>query len=127
MNLERQEKAIDALRDWSKWLISLNTISFGGCAFMVAQGASSVIKPFLVFAIILFALAIVTAAIMLGALVSVVQGLPLQTETGKASSIFDHIVWRRTSLGQLVKLQVGLFGAGLVLVLIWIILKPTVG
>lgn len=46
MNEEHQEKAIDSLRDWSKWLIGLSFSATTGCVIVLQQGLGLSSSPF---------------------------------------------------------------------------------
>ncbi len=124
MNEVYQEKALEALRDWSKWLIGLNTFAGAGCLAMLQKGGFGDLTPFLIAAIAVFALAVVAAALLIGVLAVVLQRLPLRDSGAQPGSVFDHRVWRGVRLRQLAWLQFGLFVLGIVLLLTWIMLKP---
>ncbi len=122
MDEQSQQKAIDALRDWSKWLIGLNVFSAAGCVTILEVGVSSTLKPFLVGAILFFALSGMAAALLIVVLAGIVQKCPLRDEEGTVQSIFDHYVWQKVSLGLLVRLQLVLFALGVLNLLIWVTL-----
>ncbi len=121
---QQQEKAIDSLRDWNKWLIGLNFFSGTGCVLMLQQGVSPLLIPFLVGAIVLFALSAIVTALVLGILPALIQALPLRDESGALQSIYDCAVWSRLSLRQFVRLQFLLFVGGIICLLGWVLLKP---
>jgi hypothetical protein len=123
---EYQEKAIDSLRDWSKWLIGLNFSAVTGCVIIVQQGVGPVLKPLLFGAILLFTVSVLSAALIVGMLASIVQTLPLRDDSGSVGSIYDYPVWARVSLRDLVQLQFVSFSLGVCFFLAWIALKPTI-
>ncbi len=53
MDETRQEKAIDVLRDWSKWLIGVNVFSATGCVIVLERDVPVLLQPLLVGAIVL--------------------------------------------------------------------------
>ena len=124
MDRQYQEKAIDALRDWSKWLIGLDFFTGTGCVVVLERGVSANLKPVLVGAILLVALSALVTALVLGVLAALVQELPLADEFGNVQSIYDYHIWQGVSLGRLVQLQFGLFALGVVFVVVWVALKP---
>lgn len=124
MDEEHQEKAIDSLRDWSKWLIGLNFSATTGCVIVLQQGVGPNLKPFLFIAILLFALSVLSAALVVGMLASLIQALPLRDESGSVCSIYDYRIWGWASLGILVRLQFVLFTLGVFFFLAWVAFKP---
>lgn len=124
MDEQSQQQAIEALRDWSKWLIGLNVFSAAGCVTILEGGVGSNLKPFLVGAILFFALSGMVAALLIVSLAGMVQRCPLQDEEGTVKSIFDHHVWQKVSLRLLISFQLVLFALGVLNLLIWVALKP---
>ncbi len=124
MEAEHQEKAIDAVRDWCKWLIGLNFSAATGCVIVIERGVGPVLQPFLFVAILLFVLSVLAAALVMGALAALLQRLPLHDKSGSLQNIFMHHIWRWVSVGLLVKLQFGFFAFGVLFFLIWVALKP---
>lgn len=124
MDKEQQEKAIDALRDWSKWLIGLDFIAGAGCIIVLQGGVGPGLRLLLVMAIVLFALSAVAAALITGILAAMVQRCPVHDEAGNVQSIYRHPVWRGVSLGLLVRIQFVLFALGILHVLGWVALRP---
>lgn len=124
MDEKRQEKAIDVLRDWSKWLIGVDFFAASGCVIILERGVPLLLQPFLVGAVVLFALSVVTSALVLGLLAILVETLPLRDESGATYSIYDHLVWRQVSLGLLARLQFALLAIGVAFFLAWVVLKP---
>lgn len=124
MDKEQQEKAIDALRNWSKWLIGLDFTAGTGCIIVLQGGVGPGLKLLLVMAIMFFSFSAVIAALLTGILTDVVQRCPLCDEAGTIQSIYHHYVWRGVSLGLLVKTQFVLFVLGIFVLLSWVALKP---
>jgi hypothetical protein len=123
MDTVYQEKAIEAVRDWCKWLIGLNFSSVTGCAIVVERGADAALQPFLFGAILLFALSAVVAALVLGILPSMVQRLPLHDRSGALQNIYTYHVWEGITLGRLIRLQFGLFVLAIPCFLTWVAFK----
>jgi hypothetical protein len=121
---QQQEKALDSLRDWNKWLIGLNFFTGTGCVIMLQQGVSPLLMPFLVGAILLFALSTIVTALVSGIRPTLVQALPLRDEFGALQSIYDYAVWQEVPLRRFVWLQFLLFVFGIICLLGWVMLKP---
>lgn len=121
----QQEKAIDFIRDWSKWLIGLNFTSGTGCVVVLQQGVSAGIKLYLVAAILFFALSTIISALLLAGLPPLIQRLPLKTKSGNNRPIYDYwIITPSLSIKTLTILQLTLFALGLIFLFTWVILKP---
>jgi len=77
MDKSVQMDAINALRDWSRWLIGLNTVLGGGCLTILQSGTMvGTSRLFMVLAIVAF-LGSVLCAILLGrVLASLVEHIP---------------------------------------------------
>jgi hypothetical protein len=124
IDAKRQGKVVAALQDWSKWLISVNFFAAAGCVLMLERGVSLLLQPLLIAAVALFALAVITSALVLGVLPFVIEALPLSNAFGAPSSLHDHRVWRGVSLGLLVRLQFALLALGALFFLAWVIVRP---
>ena len=120
-----QEKALDSIRDWSKWLIGLNFTSGGGCIAILQTGATAAMKFYLVGAVFFFGLSAAVSALILANLPMIMQRLPLQTKKGEKREIHDYwILFPGLSLQLLTILQLLLFVTGLAFLFTWMLLKP---
>jgi hypothetical protein len=119
MNEARQQSAIDALRDWSKWLIGLDFAAATGCVVVLQTDVAT--ELFLVLAISAFALSVVCSVLVVRALASLVETLPFQNEAGEVVSIYEYQVWGQLSLANLVALQMLFFVMGIALFLTWVV------
>ncbi len=99
-------KAISSLSDWSKWMISLNFAAATGCVLVLRGGAAEPVRPMLLFAIIFFSLSVLCSSLF-------VFLLSIQVET---ISEADEVKYKL--LG---KVQLILFGAGLLCLLAWVV------
>jgi hypothetical protein len=128
MNAQNQEKALDSLRDWSKWLIGLNVVATTGCIVQLEHVKVTSLRPssFLLGAVLLFVLSNLVAVLIVGAHAVVIQTLPVPDASGESASIFTYRVWRQVSLGLLARLQILLFGLGLGSLVGWVTQPPLV-
>jgi hypothetical protein len=124
IDVSRQEQSINALQESSKWLISVNFFAAVGCLLVLERGVSLLLQPLLIFAIILFALAVITAALIMGVLPVIIEALPLYDTSGALSSIYDYRIWRGISLSLLVRLEFALLAFGALFFLAWVIARP---
>jgi hypothetical protein len=99
-------KAISSLSDWSKWMISLNFAAATGCVLVLRGGVAEPVRPMLLFAIIFFSLSVLCSSLF-------VFLLSIQVET---ISETDEVEYKL--LG---KVQLILFGAGLLCLLAWVV------
>jgi hypothetical protein len=119
MDEARQQKAVDSLRDWSKWLISLDFAAATGCVVVLQR--DTVDSPFLTLAIAAFALSVVSSILVVRSLASLVEFLPLTDSDSRPDSIFQYRVFGSFSLANLVFVQMGLFLAGVLFFLAWVV------
>lgn len=124
LNEENQLKAVESLRDWSKWLIGINFAAATGCVVVLQGGVTGPPRPFLMLAIGAFALSVLSSAVLVRALASLVEELPLRGEDGDPVSIYDYSLGWGLSARGLARLQLGLLILGVVFFLLWVILKP---
>ncbi|MEB4590384.1 hypothetical protein VSS37_05285 [Candidatus Thiothrix sp. Deng01] len=118
MEKSAQMDAINALRDWSRWLIGMNSVLGGGCLTILQTGNSAgMSRLFMVLAIITF-LASVLCAILLGrALASLVERLPT------VDSIYQYKDGMGLSIKHLARLQLLIFLLACLFMGIWLALK----
>lgn len=77
--MEIQLKALDLLKDWSTWLVAIQTGALGLIS-LSGQDKTS-IKPGWAYAVLIcFAVSIITATFVLGGIPSIVQRLPQSEE-----------------------------------------------
>lgn len=124
MKEENQIRAVESLRDWSKWLIGIDFAAATGCVIVLQGGVQGPPRPFLMGAIAAFALSVITSVILVRALASLMENLPHQDPDGNAVSIYRYTVTGAVSVRQLANLQLGLLILGGLFFLCWVILKP---
>ena len=120
MNEARQQKALEALRDWSKWLIGINFGAATGCVVVLQGGVKGPPRPFLLLAIGAFAGSILCAAVLVRVLASAEERLPLP----ESMSLQDLPLGGGLTLRRLSYLQLGLLALGIVFFMAWVLLKP---
>ena len=99
-------KAISSLSDWSKWMISLNFAAATGCVLVLRGGAAERVRPMLLFAIIFFSLSVLCSSLFV---------FLLSTQVEKIAET------KEIKYKQLGKIQLILFGAGLLCLLAWVV------
>lgn len=116
----QQEKALELLKDWSKWAAGLNFGAATGCVIMLQQGVPASVRLFLMAAVVFFALSILVSSLIFALLPAIVQSLPINK---KSVSIYDYDLLPSISLRELVWAQLGFFGLGAICLLIWVLMK----
>ena len=120
-----QEKALNSISDWSKWLIGLNFTSGAGCIAVLQQGVTASMKFYLVGAVFFFAFSAAVTAFVLANLPMIIQRLPLHTKKGEPRDIYDFWIFSPgLSLQLLTIIQLLLFITGLAFLFAWMLLKP---
>ena len=112
--------AIEWLRDWSKWLITVDFAAVTGCTVVLQAGLKGPPRPFLLLAIAAFAISIAIS-------VAVVRALSTAIETAAAAgegSVLDLPLSKRLTIRTATRLQYGFLIAGVVFFLGWVALKP---
>jgi hypothetical protein len=128
MDEARQEKAVESLRDWCKWVIGLDFGAVVGCVFILENGqATLVITPFLVIASAFFAISIVCSVLLIRQLVQVAEDLPLRDSGGNLISLFQHKIGAGLSIGDLTTLQLVSLGAGGSFFMAWVVIRAVAG
>lgn len=118
MEKSAQLDAINALKDWSKWLIGLNTVLGGGCLTVLEIGKVWGLQRFFVIVAIIAFLLSVLCAILLGrVLASLAEHLPT------VESIYHFQDGMGLSVGQLARLQLVAFLLAAFFMGIWLALK----
>ena len=105
MHKDDQKQAIDWLRDWSKWLITINFAAATGCTLVAKSGAKGLTLVLLVLAVGAFTVSVICAALLIRASASVVERLPYATKESNPSSVFDIPAFRGVSLRRLAHFQ----------------------
>lgn len=123
MDETRQERAIEALRDWSKWLIGLNFAAATGCV-IILQNASGVgpVTPFLLAAIASFVLSVFSSTVLVRELARIVELLPLRDHGGEVTTVFEHKLAARLPLDILAKVQLAFLGVGVLFFIVWVVI-----
>lgn len=125
MDEARQKHAIDALLDWSKWVIGLGFTAGAGCVVIFRDAAEGPARDLLMLAIAAFALSVLVAVVLVRALAATVERLPLAWADGEPQSVRDHVAGRFLSIGWLSTLQLALVVVGAGCLLGWVVLLPT--
>jgi hypothetical protein len=122
---QQQEKAVESLRDWCKWMIGLNLTMGAGCVLVLLRGVSATLKTSLVSAIIFFGVSMIIAALIIAVLPSIIQRLPLyENSERRPSNIYTAYVAPLLTLKILASLQYAFFVLGIIFLFTWIVLKP---
>jgi hypothetical protein len=124
MNESHQQNAIDALRDWSKWLIGFNFAAASGCIVVLLGGAKGLPRVFLIAAIISFVMSVLSSTYLVKTLVNVVENLPVRDKSGTIVSINDYKLPAGLSVGSLAWLQFGLLVLAIIFFITWVLLRP---
>ncbi|TVR75874.1 MAG: hypothetical protein EA415_02480 [Sphaerobacteraceae bacterium] len=119
MDETRQQKAIDSLRDWSKWLIGLDFAAATGCVVVLQRDAIE--SAFLTLAIAAFAFSVIASILVVRSLASLVEVLPWTDANNDLESVFHYRVLGSFLLGHLVYIQTGFFLAGVLFFLAWVV------
>lgn len=119
MEKSTQLDAANALKDWSRWLIGLNTVLGGGCLTVLeASNVWGLQRLFVILAILAFLTSILCAILLGRVLASLVEHLPTVESIYRFSN--DGL-----SIKQLARLQLLAFLLACLFMGIWIVLKIT--
>lgn len=124
MDESHQKLAVEALCDWSKWLIGFNLAASGGCIAVLLGGVQGLPLVFLIAAIISFAISVLSSILMVKMLVNVMEALPVRDDTGQVTSIYNFRLYGRISLGSMAWFQFAFTVIAVVFFLIWVLLRP---
>jgi hypothetical protein len=122
-----QLRALEAVGDWSKWLVGVNLTAASGCVAVLQTGVAGTPRLFLLAAIGLFVLGLLAATAMLALLPQLIEQLPVQDDVGHLRSIYEGQLWRAVHLRMLVVVQFGLFVLALISFAGWVLTKPAPG
>lgn len=120
MEKSAQLDAINALRDWSRWLIGLNTVLGGGCLTILQTGTmTGMPRLFMILAIVAFLLSVLCAILLGRVLASLVEHIPT------VASIYQFSDDMGLSVKHLARLQLVIFLLACLFMGIWLALKIT--
>ena len=125
MDESHQHSAIEALRDWSKWLITFDFAAATGCIVVLLGGAEGAPRVFLLAAIIAFAASVLASILLVRMLAGVVEHLPVRDASGQAMSVQHYRLAPGLTLGALSWLQFALLALALIFLVAWLLLRPT--
>jgi hypothetical protein len=123
MDNDSQKQAMDWLRDWSKWLITINFAAAAGCSFVVKGDVAGLSLVLLASAISAFACSALCAATLVGAAPRIVERLAPNKDHHERRSVLEQKVLGRMSLKCIARLQLGLLAFGGVCFIGWVIAK----
>lgn len=118
----QQEKAINMLIDWNKWLAGLNFGAATGCIVVLENGVGPLVKMYLVVAIFCFALSLILSSLVFISLPSIMQKLPLQNKHNPGHNIFDYQPFLSLPLRAIVSAQFIVFILGIISLFTWVYL-----
>lgn len=124
MNETSQKNAIDALHDWSKWVIGIALTAGVGCVIVFRDADEGLPRIFLILAIGAFSLSVLSAVFLRHALALTVERLPLAGSEGEQKSVYDHILGGGISIGYLARAQLITMVLGALFLMAWLILLP---
>ena len=127
MNNNNQRQTIDWLRDWSKWLITINFAAAGGCTFVVKEGAAGLSLVLLALAISAFACSMLCAATLVGGAAQIVERLTPNENHHERRSVLEQKVLGRVSLRCVARLQLVFLTLGGVCFIGWVVAKAVAG
>lgn len=120
---ESQKRSVDALLDWSKWMIGLGFAAGVGCVTVLRGGAEGWPRLFLILAITAFALSVLCAALLVRGLAALNERLPLADHAAGTRGIRDQPIGPLT-VGGLARTQLALATTGGIAFLGWVALLP---
>lgn len=112
-----QLRALEALREWSKWLIGVAFTAATGCVIVLQGGVPPVAQLALVLAITAFTLGVLCSALLLRALASLAEHLPVSDSRG----IDGQPAWIGLTIGQIARAQLLCLSLGALCFLGWIV------
>ena len=118
----QQEKAVNLLIDWNKWLAGLNFGAATGCIVVIEKGVEGIVKNYLIGAVFFFALSIIISSLIFTVLPSIMQQLPIQNKEKNKGSIYDYRPFASLSLKFIVSTQVLAFMLGVACLFLWVFL-----
>ena len=122
-----QQKALESVRDWSKWLVGVNLAAGAGCVAVLQTGVGGVPRIFLLAAIGFFGLALLVGATLMAMLPGLMERLPVEDGAGRLVSVYQGGLWLGMHVRTLVLVQFGLFVLALITFAGWVLTKPAPG
>jgi hypothetical protein len=120
---ESQKRTVDALLDWSKWMIGLGFAAGAGCILVLRGAPDGLPRLFLVLATWAFALSVLCAALLVHGLAALNERLPLDEGEGGSNGIRAQRIGP-VSIGGLARMQLALTAAGGLGLIAWVALLP---
>jgi len=124
MDEASQKDTIEALSDWSKWLIGIGFTAGAGCVVIFREAAVGPARLFLILAICAFALSVLISMFLRHALALTIERLPLADAGRERKSVYDHPAGGWLSIGHLARAQLGTIVLGVLFFLAWVVLLP---
>ncbi|MBA3724304.1 MAG: hypothetical protein H0W89_05475 [Candidatus Levybacteria bacterium] len=118
----QQEKAVNMLIDWNKWMAGLTFGAATGCIVVLENGVGPLVKMYLVIAIFCFALTLILSSLVFTLLPSIMQQLPLVSKTNPKHNIYDYKPFASIPLRHFITAQFLIFIAGTISLFIWVYL-----
>lgn len=121
MAQDAQARALKHIAGWSKWMVGVNVVATVGCVAALQDGIFGIARFFLLLAIGAFALSLMTAALLLGLLPSLIQRMPLQDERGQPTSVYDGRLSGGFTVRALAVTQFALFLLAALFFMLWVV------
>lgn len=106
--------ALRSLKEWSTWLVGLETVLVGFLVSLLSSQQLALGSPYLRGAIICFGFSIISATVLLAAVPSLTERLPAATDGVQRMPLVDVRLLRRVTVGRTSAIQHLLFLAGLI-------------
>lgn len=124
MDRGTQQKALESVRDWSKWLVGVNLAAGAGCVAVLQTGVAGVPRVFLLMAVGFFAMALLVGTSLMAMLPGLMERLPVQDGAGRLVSVYHAGLWLGIRVRTLVSVQFSLFVLALLAFAAWVLTKP---
>lgn len=121
---DSQEKALELVGEWSKWLVSVNVVAVAGCVAVLQGGVAGTSRTFLLLAIGTFTLSLLVAALLLGLLPALSERLPVRIRGEQQTTIYDGRLWKSVTVRGLAIVQFVLFLLAAASFLGWVLTGP---
>ncbi len=116
----QQEKAVNMLIDWNKWMAGLNFGAATGCIVVLENGVAGIVKSYLIGAIFCFSLSIMISSLVFILLPSIIQKLPIQGKENQKPSIYDYRPFASLPLRHIIVTQFYFFILGVIALFLWV-------
>jgi len=117
MTDQSQVRAVESLREWSKWLIGVAFSAATGCVLVLQGGVPPFAQLALVLAVTAFTLGVLCSALLLRALASLDEHLPVRSPKG----INGQPAWMGLTVGHIARAQLLCLSLGALFFLAWIV------